>query len=51
MMRSPSNVHESMVGCSLTDSHTALRDQSKQSAKDSQLKPLNEKRKKPALFV
>lgn len=37
MPRSPSNVRESMVGCSVTDSLTALRDQSKQSAKHSQL--------------
>lgn len=37
MPHSPSHVRESMVGCSVTEYLTTLRDQSKQSAKDSQM--------------
>ncbi len=37
MLRSPSHVQESMVGCSVTVSLTSMCNQSKQSAKDTQL--------------
>lgn len=37
MLHSPSHVQESMVGWPVTNSLTSVRDQSKQSAKDTQL--------------